>query len=129
MMSCCQTQILIAEDEPGTSETYRLFLEDEGHKVTVTSNGEECLQVYRKNVEAFDLLILDYRMPVKDGGTVLQEVLKTNPNQKVLIASAYSSNWLRRLSFNTDNVKVLQKPFELQVLLDAINDLFRSSSK
>lgn len=116
-------KILIAEDEPGTNETYRLFLEDEGHRVTVTSNGEECLQVYRRNVEAFDIVILDYRMPVKDGGTVLQELLKTNPNQKVLIASAYSKNWLRGLRLNVDSVKVLQKPFDLKVLLDSVNDL------
>ena len=115
-------RILIAEDEHGTNETYRMFLEDEGHKVTVTSNGEECLQVYKK-MAAFDILILDYRMPVKDGGTVLEEVLKTDPNQKVLIASAYSMHWLRKLNLNADNVKVMQKPFELQILLDSVNEL------
>lgn len=75
------------------------------------------------------ILILDYRMPVKDGGTVLQEVLGINSNQKVLVASAYSSGWLHRLNLNPDNVKVLQKPFELQVLLDSVKDLSMSSSK
>jgi len=128
-VSCCQTQILIAEDELGTSETYRMFLEGEGHKVIVTSNGEECLQVYKRNSAAFDILILDYRMPVKDGGIVLQEVLTTKPNQKVLVASAYSSDWLHRLNLNPDNVKVLQKPFELQFLLDNVKALIISSSK
>ena len=123
MTSWCQTQILIAEDESGTNETYRVFLEEEGYKVTATSNGEQCLQVYTRNPEAYDLVILDYRMPVKDGGTVLQEVLRTNPNQKVLIASAYSSNWLQRLNFDANNVKVLQKPFELQVLLAGVKAL------
>ena len=122
-------RILIAEDEPGTNETYRLLLDDEGHEVTVTSNGEECLQIYRRNVEAFDLLILDYRMPVKDGGIVLQEVLKTNPNQKVLIASAYSKTLLRRLNLDVDNVKVLQKPFEPELLLDTVNELSKISAK
>jgi len=122
-------RILIAEDEPGTNETYRLLLDDEGHEVTVTANGEECLQIYRRNVDAFDLLILDYRMPVKDGGTVLQEVLKTNPNQKVLIASAYSKTLLRRLNLDVDNVKVLQKPFEPELLLDTVNELSKISAK
>ena len=122
-------RILIAEDEPGTNETYRLLLDDEGHEVTVTSNGEECLQIYRRNVEAFDLLILDYRMPVKDGGIVLQEVLKTNPNQKVLIASAYSKTLLRRLNLDVGNVKVLQKPFEPELLLDTVNELSKISAK
>ena len=122
-------RILIAEDESGTNETYRLLLDDEGHETIVTANGEECLQIYRRNVEAFDLLILDYRMPVKDGGTVLQEVLKANPNQKVLIASAYSKNLLRQLNLDLDNVKVLQKPFEPELLLDTINELCKSSAK
>lgn len=122
-------RILIAEDEPGTNETYRLLLDDEGHEVTVTSNGEECLLIYRRNVEAFDLLILDYRMPVKDGGIVLREVLKTNPNQKVLVASAYSKTLLRRLNLDVDNVKVLQKPFEPELLLDTVNELSKISAK
>ena len=123
MTGCSRTKMLIAEDESGTNETYRMLLQSEGHTVTVTSNGDECLQVYRKSMEPFDLLILDYLMPVKDGGAVLQEVLRTNPDQKVIIASAFSSEWLLRLNFNPNNVKVLQKPFELSVLLESIKEL------
>jgi DNA-binding response OmpR family regulator len=116
-------RILIAEDELGTSETYRMFLEDEGHKVIVTSNGEDCLQTYKANSNAFDVLILDYRMPLKDGGVVLREVLKINPSQKVVIASAFSDEWIDKTNLRRDNVRVLQKPFDLQLLLDRFRDL------
>lgn len=115
-------QILIAEDEVGTNETYRIFLEGSGHKVTVTANGEECMELYRRKGGAFDVVILDYRMPIKDGGIVLQELLEANPNQKVLIASAYSADIINGLYLKASKVKVMQKPFDLQDLLSTVND-------
>lgn len=119
-------QILIAEDEFGTNETYRIFLEGNGHEVTVTANGEECLELYRRMEGAFDVVILDYRMPIKDGGIVLQELLEANPNQKVLIASAYSIDILNGLYLRENKVKVMQKPFDLQDLLSTINDFSKT---
>lgn len=116
-------QILIAEDEFGTNETYRIFLEGNGHKVTVTANGEECMELYRSKEGAFDVVILDYRMPIKDGGIVLQELLEANPNQKVLIASAYSMDVINGMYLKANKVMVMQKPFDLQDLLITVNDL------
>ena len=119
-------QILIAEDELGTNETYRIFLEGNGHKVTVTANGEECMELYRSKKGAFDVVILDYRMPIKDGGIVLQELLEANPNQKVLIASAYSMDIINGMYLKANKVKVMQKPFDLQDLLSTVNDLSKT---
>jgi len=67
-------------------------------------------------------------MPVKDGGMVLQEVSQINPDQKVLIASAFSRSWFRQLNLNSRNVRVLQKPFELQVLMDNIIKVFEGNA-
>ena len=40
-------RILIAEDEQVISMQYCLVLEERGHDVTVTNDGEECMNVYR----------------------------------------------------------------------------------
>src|SRR5215204_3777357 len=44
-------RILVAEDELDIARTYKMVLEDRGHDVTVTENGEECLDVYSNELK------------------------------------------------------------------------------
>ena len=130
--------ILVAEDEEPISETYLIALEDRGHIVTLTSNGDEALKEYKKrfNVYApdkkkrmqdgtfpFDTVILDYRMPKKDGLEVAKEILEINPNQRIIFASAYVQATLMEAVKGLKRVvELLPKPFELDTLIDTIED-------
>jgi len=130
-------KILVAEDEDSISQIYQIMLEDKGHEVTLTSNGEECLQAYRKAVTKlsdtsqeylaryppFDAVILDYRMPKMDGMDAAKFILEINPHQRIIFASAYVATTL------LDSVKqlhvvveLLQKPFDLEVMVDIVED-------
>ena len=64
-------KILVAEDEPSIRLQYKLVLEDRGHKVLATPDGRACVERYSAEMGSgcrpFDLVILDYRMPVLDG--------------------------------------------------------------
>jgi len=42
--------ILVAEDEDALAEMYRLSLQSRNHKATITKDGNECLQVYKKSL-------------------------------------------------------------------------------
>jgi PleD family two-component response regulator len=44
-------KILIAEDYSDTAMTYEHSLDDRGHKVTLTFDGEECLKVYHEELD------------------------------------------------------------------------------
>ena len=44
-------KILLAEDETDVAILYKTMLEDRGHQVTITNNGEECLQVYHEELQ------------------------------------------------------------------------------
>ncbi len=137
-------KILIAEDEPKTLLTLRLALEDRAHEVIATTNGEECINVYRseffacarqqrvasdadgKLAKPFDIVVLDYRMPKKNGTEVAEEILQLNPNERIIFASAYTPTVLQALSIhsgeNKKRVEWLQKPFELNLLTDMLED-------
>jgi len=124
-------RILVAEDEENISLTYKLFLEDRGHEVTITTHGKECLEKYRASIPetersksripAFDVVVLDYRMPILDGLGVAREILKLKPDQRIIFASAYTEETLadsvRQLKMF---VELLQKPFEPDVLIEII---------
>ena len=71
----------------------------------------------------FDVVILDYKMPKKDGLQVAKEIFELNPKQRVIFASAYVQDTL------VDSVKhlkrvveLMQKPFGLQQLIDTVED-------
>lgn len=126
-------KVLIAEDDPDTLLSYQITLEDRGHKVTTTTNGIRCTEAYRKAMDEttqsrkgaipFDVVILDYRMPKKDGMEVAKEILELNPEQRLIFASAYVKETLvDAIKELKQVVELMQKPFTADVLADMIED-------
>jgi DNA-binding response OmpR family regulator len=122
-------KILVSEDEKTTSDTYFIFLQAEGHECLVTSDGQECIDVYKKEIakdprQGFDLVLLDYMIPKKNGGEVAKEILAINPNQKILIATAYLAEVLNRNGLKFEkNLRIIFKPFQLEDMMRVINNM------
>jgi CheY-like chemotaxis protein len=73
--------------------------------------------------QPFDAVILDYRMPKRDGMEVAKAILKVNPQQRIIFASAYVRNTLEdAIKQLKQVVELVQKPFEMQALIDTIED-------
>jgi DNA-binding NtrC family response regulator len=71
----------------------------------------------------FDVVILDYRMPRKDGMEVAKEILEIKPNQRIIFASAYVKDTLEDSVKQLKKVvELMQKPFKADVLVDTIED-------
>jgi DNA-binding response OmpR family regulator len=129
-------RILIAEDEPDIAMQYELALKDRKHDVIVTRDGEQCLEAFYHELEnhqqarnqkmikpPFDAVILDYRMPKKDGMEVAKEILAIEPKQRILFASAYVLETLVDSVKNLQQVmELIQKPFEIDQFVDLIED-------
>jgi CheY-like chemotaxis protein len=80
-------KVLVVDDEPDVCAFLSTVLEDNGAEVLVATNGEEGLELLRK--EKPDLLTLDLSMPGMDGGKVF-ETLRNDPeiaNTRVFIVS------------------------------------------
>ncbi|HKX82209.1 MAG TPA: response regulator [Nitrososphaera sp.] len=127
-------KILIAEDEANIATLYRIALESRGHHVTVTNDGEECVKKYTRSIAEppehahsmlppYDAVILDYRMPKMDGMDAAKHILGIQPKQRIVFASAFVKETLVESIKELDQiVELLQKPFELDVLVDTIED-------
>ena len=71
----------------------------------------------------FDAVVLDYRMPKKNGLEVAKEILKLYPEQRIIFASAYIKESLEDCVKELDQiVELMQKPFEPDALVDTIED-------
>ena len=131
-------KILIAEDEENISMLYRIALESKGHTVVSTKDGEECVQQYKETISRssqsntdngglaaapYDVVILDYRMPKMDGMDAAKHILKLQPKQRIVFASAFVKETLMESIKELDQVvELLQKPFEIDVLVDTVED-------
>ena len=142
-------RVLIAEDESDISHTYRVALESRDHVVNIANDGISCLKIYREKLantrltssdksmkydnnaqgsppltaSPFDVVVLDYKMPGKDGMEVAKEILAINPDQRIIFASAYVKETLENSVKELKRVvELLQKPFEIQAFVDTIED-------
>ena len=115
-------RILIAEDEISVSNILAMAIQDMGHEVYVSPNGEHALETLQHN-EKFDLLISDMKMPKMDGRQLLEEVYKRDEfaDLPVIIISGYV-----RLAEIDDLLKAgamafLPKPLKLDELESYVN--------
>jgi CheY-like chemotaxis protein len=71
----------------------------------------------------YDAVVLDYRMPKKDGLQVAKEILASNPSQRIIFASGYVKDTLREyVKELIQMVEFIQKPFLPEALVDIADD-------
>ncbi|MFY3742143.1 MAG: two-component system cell cycle response regulator CpdR [Candidatus Nitrosomirales archaeon] len=122
-------KILIAENEPEVLRLYKILLEEEGHEVLATNDGLECIEAYRNALDkalqrgepAFDLVVVDHKMPKKTGVEVANEVLDMYPTQQLLMITAYGGEL--DLKDDLRKMKIMRKPFEVDELISLIHQL------
>jgi len=86
-------------------------------------DGKEGIEVIEKNLDNFDVIILDLIMPIKDGIYVLEEMKKRGINKKVIVATSYNAaEVIREVSEYGVNYYIL-KPFDLDDLEKRIYDI------
>jgi DNA-binding NtrC family response regulator len=109
--------ILLVDDEDLIRELGREFLCHSGYKVLTASDGREALELYRTRKEPIGLVILDLFMPHMGGKQCLDELLKIDPQAKVLLASGYFDHDGEPIGNETGAAGFVTKPFDAQGLL------------
>ncbi len=105
-------KVLIIDDEEVVREVLQNFFENLEIEAVTASTGEEALKIYSSESD-FDLVIVDWVLPVLSGEKVISEILKISPDQKVIISTGYAEDEKLRPFVERSNIKVLRKPFKL----------------
>ena len=109
---------LVVDDDHDIAELVRLALTDEGYEVVIASNGSSALQATLET--AFDLILLDMRMPVMDGWEFAREYRsRAGPRAPVIVITAARDAAERAAEIDADGY--LSKPFSLEELLDIVD--------
>jgi len=117
--------ILIVEDEIHLAELMRAYLEREGFKVLLASDGQAGLAVFRENKPS--LVLLDLMLPGMDGWEFCRQVrLGTRTPIIMLTALTSEEDKLRGLEIGADDY--ITKPFSPRELVARVRAVLRRTS-
>jgi PAS domain S-box-containing protein len=114
--------ILIMDDEKSLRDAVKEILEMKGYKVFTSKNGEQAIEIYKK--EKIDLVILDLTVVDGMGGEeTIKKLKEIDPKVKAIVSSGYSN-----IPILTDFKKYgffarLEKPFLLKELIEVIEPI------
>ena len=115
--------ILVVDDEIDTCRNLADILEDLGHQVTIATNGEQALQLVRDN--AFDVALLDLKMPGMDGLTLYREIRKLRAGTVAIVVTGYASSETVAEARDAGAWQVLSKPVDFARLLPLVDEAGR----
>src|SRR4051794_25145395 len=103
-------KILIIDDEAAIRESLETLLELEGFSVSSAEDAESGLDQLAQH--SFDLVLLDFALPDRNGLEVLAEIRERNPDQAVIMITAYGTveNAVRAIQAGAANF--VQKPWD-----------------
>ena len=119
-----RARILVVEDEPRLGEILRLYLERDGHAVTVVTDGRAAIAAV--DADPADLVVLDLMLPGLGGEAVLAAI-RERGDTPVLIASAKRSDAERIAGLRLGADDYLAKPFNPHELTARVAAILRRS--
>ena len=121
-------RIMIVEDDNAVRELLREILERAGHEVLDAGNGKEALALYK--ISPADLIITNILMPEKEGLETIQELLRDDPDIKIIAISGGGqigpADYLE-VARRFGATRTFSKPFDRKKLLEAVDELLAES--
>jgi two-component system cell cycle sensor histidine kinase/response regulator CckA len=115
--------ILLVDDEQTIVDVMEKALLLTGYKVLVARGGEEAIEVFKKNRDRIDLVILDMIMPGMGGGKAFDSLRAIHPGVKVILSSGYSIDGEASQILARGCNGFIQKPFGIKELSQKIREI------
>ena len=112
--------ILVIDDEEVMRDVLGTLLAQAGYKVTLTDNGQAGLTLARKHT--YDAAIVDVMLPDMGGLEVLEELKKADPDEVVLMITAYASVETAIHAMKRGAFDYVTKPFKHEELLHTLRN-------
>lgn len=115
-----KANILVVDDEEVVRLSYFRSLVGERCKVELADSGREALQAMSQ--QAFDVVLLDLRMPEMDGLVVLKHIKQQWPDSEVIVITGYPAIDTAKQAVALGAYGYLAKPVGPDEVINAAND-------
>jgi len=119
--------VLIVDDEIRMRKLIKDFLLQKDYEILEAGDGEEALDVYNKNKEKIDLILLDVMMPKLDGWSVLRQIRQKDNNIAVVMLTARGEEQDELFGFELGVDEYITKPFSPKLMVARVEAILRRS--
>jgi DNA-binding NarL/FixJ family response regulator len=122
MIIMTKPTVIIIDDYRDVTEVIKELLEFNSISVLATGhNGQEAVDLYKEHTP--DVVVMDYLMPEFNGAYGLENIIKINPNAKIIMVTGSVDEKLHNELTKLGATAILPKPCKIDVLAEIINNL------
>ncbi len=111
-------RVLLVDDEPNLRRILGAILRPEGYEVSETGSAAEARRAFAAG--AWDVIVLDQKLPDGDGTALLAEIRAADPVVPILLLTAFATVELAVSAMRAGAFDVVAKPFVPEAVLAAI---------
>ena len=109
-------KIFIIDDDADIVLLFEQFLVIEGHEIVAKAyNGVNAIEIFKNLQNNPDIVLMDHRMPLKNGLETTKAILEINPNSKIIFISADYT--VRGEALKIGVIDFLEKPVDFTTLI------------
>ncbi len=112
--------ILLAEDGKDNQRLLAHLLRRAGYRFEIASNGQEALDLFLKNPEQYDLVLMDMQMPVLDGYSATRQLRRLGYTLPVIALTAHALHGAREDCIDAGCTEYIAKPINRDHLFSVI---------
>ena len=124
MMNNC---ILVVDDEQRMRKLIKDFLTTKGYSILEAEDGEAALEVYHKNKNKINLILLDIMMPKLDGWSVLRQI-RQESKVPIIMLTARGEEQDELFGFELGVDEYISKPFSPKILVARVEAILKRVS-
>jgi len=117
--------ILLIDDEKVIREIGQEMIEILGYDCIIAKDGEEGVDLFRKNLKDILLVVLDVEMPGISGEVVSNIISQEAPGTKILFISGYDRDYLEKKVFGKKINNFMPKPLSVKSLSRKFSEMLR----
>jgi len=109
--------ILVVDDEQMVLSLFRRVLTEGGYELVSAQSGFECLDLFRRDPEAYDLVLLDLAMPFMDGEETFERLRRISATIDVILTTGFCEEWRLERMMKAGLSGYLRKPLRNDEIL------------
>ena len=114
------TRVLLVDDEVDFTDNTKNLLEHRGYDVTAVNSGDNAIRALGQ--EKYDVMVLDMKMPGRDGISTLKEIKKLHFNPQILVLTGHGAIDTALKAMELGAYDYLTKPCDIEELTEKLED-------